>query len=140
MFFSQLNSRMIRLFLPAILISTTSALCPNLKSSGASVPFRPPGWIFAVVWPLLYMTTGYAWIMSEEDNLFALVIGLCCSWLILYSCKENKTIAAYILFASAIASWYLVWVLKGSISMYFMLPLAFWLSFATTINVYEIQS
>ncbi len=131
---------MIRLLLPAILISITSAMCPNLKSSGSTVPFRPPGWIFAVVWPLLYVTTGYSWHISKQDNLFALVISLCCSWLIIYSCRKNKTTAAYILLASAIASWYLVWVLKGSVSMYFMLPLAFWLSFATTINLYEIKT
>lgn len=128
---------MFRAFIPALSISFTSLLCPNLKNSGAQVPFRPPGWVFGIVWPILYVTTGYAWNLSKQDNLFALAIGLCCAWLIVYSCKKLKYEAAYILLASATISWYIVNRLNGSASHY-MIPLALWLTFATSINMYEI--
>ncbi|MAN25538.1 MAG: hypothetical protein CME10_14840 [Gemmatimonadetes bacterium] len=129
---------MFRAFLPALSISITSLLCPNLKNSGSNVPFRPPGWVFGIVWPILYVTTGYAWHLSKQDDLFTLVIGLCCAWLVVYSCKRLKYEAAFVLMASAITSWYVVHKLGRSTAMYYTLPLAIWLTFASSINAYEI--
>jgi tryptophan-rich sensory protein len=124
---------MIRAAIPAIAITMTSAVCPNLKDSGAAVPFRPPGWVFAVVWPILYMTTGYAWYLSKDDFLFSLVVGLCCAWLVVYSCNRDKRNAAIIIVAAAIASWYTARRHK------LVVPLAVWLTFASYLNIYEVK-
>ena len=33
-----------------------SAICPMKKGeAGSNVPARPPGWVFGVVWPILYL-------------------------------------------------------------------------------------
>ena len=128
---------MIRSLIPAIAITATSALCPNLKSSGATVPFRPPGWVFAVVWPILYATTGYAWHLSKEDFLFSLIVGLCCAWLVVYSCNKDKQNAATIIVAAAITSWYTVTRIDSRPSN-FLKPLAAWLTFASYLNIYEV--
>ena len=130
------NKTMYRQFIPGLAITGTSLLCPNLKNSGASVPFRPPGWVFAVVWPLLYASTGYAWRLSQEDVLFTAIIGLCCLWLIAYSCAKNKGKAAAIIAGAAITTWYTVAQLDGT-ARTFLLPLALWLTFASYLNIYE---
>jgi len=127
---------MLRAVIPAVAITTTSTVCPNLKDSGATVPFRPPGWVFAVVWPLLYLTTGYAWYLSKEDFLFSLVVGLCCAWLVVYSCNKDKQNAAAIIVAAAIASWYTVTRIEARPAN-FLKPLAAWLTFASYLNIYE---
>lgn len=127
---------MIRAFLPALLITLASASCPNLESSGANVPFRPPGWVFGVVWPILYVTTGYAWYLSKKDFLFSMIVNLCCLWLFAYSCYREKGTAAAIITAAAIATWYTVTRLDAK-SRKFLTPLAVWLTFATYLNLYE---
>lgn len=127
---------MIRAFLPALLITLTSAACPNLKSSGTGVPFRPPGWVFGVVWPILYVTTGYAWYLSKQDFLFSTIVNLCCLWLFLYSCNREKGTAAAIITSAAAMTWYTVSHIDAK-SKKFLTPLAIWLTFATYLNLYE---
>jgi benzodiazapine receptor len=125
-----------RAFIPALAITGTSLLCPNLKSSGQGVPFRPPGWVFGVVWPILYATTGYAWYLSKQDVLFTAITALCCLWLIAYSCTKNKDKAPLVIVSAAVATWYTVAQLKGPARNY-TLPLAMWLTFASYLNIYE---
>lgn len=127
---------MIRAFLPALLITLASAACPNLENSGANVPFRPPGWVFGLVWPILYVTTGYAWYLSKKDFLFSTIVNLCCLWLVAYSCYEEKGTAAAIITSAAITTWYTVTRLDAK-SRQFLTPLAVWLTFATYLNLYE---
>lgn len=128
---------LLRAFLPAIFISITSLLCPNLKNSASNVPFRPPKIVFMIVWPILYITTGIAWHLSKQDKLFTFLIAQCCLWLVFYSCKKLKYEAAYILIFSALTSWYIYFRLDKYISNY-ILPIAIWLTFATSINIYEV--
>jgi benzodiazapine receptor len=129
---------MLRGLLPFLLITGTSALCPNLPSAGEAVPFRPPPWVFGVVWPILYYTTGYAWELSRLDVPFSLVIGLCCLWLLVYACRGQKKLAASVIAASAIMAWATVLRLEGNARVA-MLPLALWLTFATYLNAYEVR-
>ena len=78
-----------RLYTPAFFIILSNLLitkqCGSLVSSGKNVPFRPPGWVFGVVWPILYFTTGFAWSSSKKDYLFSMITALCCLWLYIYS-------------------------------------------------------
>lgn len=129
---------MLRGLLPFLLITGTSVLCPNLPSAGETVPFRPPPWVFGVVWPILYYTTGYAWELSRLDVPFSLVIGLCCLWLLVYACQRQKKLAASVIAASAITAWATVLRLEGK-ARAAMLPLALWLTFATYLNAYEVR-
>lgn len=127
---------MIRAFLPALAITGVSLVCPNLKNSGKDVPLRPPGWVFGVVWPILYATTGYAWYLSKNDTLYAFIVGLCCLWLIAYSCTKNKDKAPAIIVSAAAMSWYTVSQVSGKARAY-TYPIAFWLTFASYLNIYE---
>ena len=52
------------------------------------VPLQPPDWVFGIVWPGLYLTTGIAWAMSGPDVDLPLGAAtmLSCSWLVVYTC------------------------------------------------------
>lgn len=130
----------LRVFLPAIMISITSYVCPNLKDSASSVKLRPPGWVFGVVWPILYVTTGMAWEMSRLDREFMAFISVLCLWLVVYSCRGDKNRARFVLVASTLMSAYILWVMRKSKSYLLMLPITLWLMFATYLNQAEISN
>ena len=127
---------MLRLVAPGLAITATSLTCPNLKSSGAIVPLRPPGWVFAVVWPILYVTTGMSWSRSKLDTEFIVLITLLCAWLVAYSCKDDKTMGRNVLMLATLFSYYMVSRLKDPT---LFLPLAAWLTFATYLNFTEVR-
>ena len=56
----------IYLFLPLVSGYTVSAFCAPTKSAASNIKFRQPSWIFGIVWPILYILIGLAWINSKE--------------------------------------------------------------------------
>lgn len=124
-----------RLVVPGLAITATSLLCPNLKSSGVNVPLRPPGWVFGVVWPILYVTTGMSWSRSKSDTEFLVLTVLLCSWLIMYSCKDDKVMGRNVLILTTLFSYYMLFTLK---SPALFVPLVLWLTFATYLNYTEV--
>lgn len=126
----------IRIFIPAILISLTSYICPNLKNSAADVRLRPPGWVFGVVWPILYLTTGLSWQRTKMDREFLILIASLCAWLIVYSCRGEKSEARYVLAWSVLVSLYILWNMRN----WLMIPLTSWLIFATYLNQAEVSN
>ena len=44
-----------RLLYPMIIGFIVSSQCKMGKDSGKSIKFRPPGYIFGIVWPILYL-------------------------------------------------------------------------------------
>ncbi len=134
-------------FVPAIAIALTGLLtnqfCQPLKSTAKNVFLRPPDYVFGIVWPLLYITTGVAWMYGTYDKLFILLTTLLCLWLILYSCVQSKPLAAADLIVSVLLSIYMCVVLfraNKKISSYLLLPLILWLSFASYLNIASINN
>jgi tryptophan-rich sensory protein len=124
--------------------AATSAACGGLQASAAKVPGRPPGWVFSVVWPALYVTTGVAWASSDASTDFAFValVVLLCAWLPVYSCAKRKGVAAAVLATSTVAALGLsVALFAGKKSVRggaWLVPLCLWLGFATYLNVAEV--
>ena len=131
---------MFRAFLPALFISITSLICPNLKDSASHVKLRPPGWVFGVVWPALYVTTGLAWAITRKDKEFAALTVLLCSWLVVYSCRGKKSNARFVLVASTLVSSYILWGMRKNQYYWLMIPITAWLMFATYLNQAEIRN
>jgi benzodiazapine receptor len=125
-----------------------SAACPMKKGeAGSSVSARPPGWVFGVVWPVLYLLMGLAWVQLRRqksknmvDALFAVLTVSLNSWIVVYSCQKKKKSALYVLllsFAIAMATWgYSV----GTDQMFYLTPLIVWLLFATMLNFTEVNT
>ena len=102
------------------------------------VPLRPPPWVFRVVWPALYVTTGWAWAWAgaSVDVPMAMTTLLCCAWLVLYTLLRWRRLAALTL-ASVCALVTLVAARESAPARSALLaPLAVWTAFATYLNVY----
>ena len=114
--------------------------CGRLNDVGPrEVPLQPPDWVFGVVWPLLYITTGWAWFTAgaRADVGMTLITVLCCAWLPAYLCLRSKSVAAAILIASVVATVVVAERLRSTPG-WLLAPLALWLSFATYLNLYDV--
>ena len=130
----------IYLLLPLISGYSISLFCGPDKKSGSIVKFRPPGWVFGIVWTILYLLTGLAWVNSKQLTIyFIILILLLCSWLIIYGCKKNKIGGIYILFLSLMTSLF-IYTNVNYFSKNLMIPLIIWLLFATFLNIFEVQT
>jgi len=128
------------ILLPAILGYMTSIFCGPTKDAGNTVKFRPPGWVFGIVWPILYIMIGVAWSRSMEHTpLFILLQLLLNGWLISYGCMKNKVYSLYILYLSIVNVLHIIVSIKSS-NRYLLVPLFVWLNFAALISSHEVQS
>jgi len=127
------------------LISLTSYLtrsnCGGLEGSAANIPLRPPSWVFGVVWPALFVTTGVAWAKASEGELdlpLSIVTALCCAWLAVYSCLQWKGVAAVVLVVSCLVTGISAALAAHKASQWLLVPLAVWTAFASYLNLYEV--
>lgn len=113
--------------------------CGSLSELGPrNVPFQPPKWVFGVVWPILYVTTGAAWVTSKRDVPLIVITSLCCSWLVTYVCMRLKKVSALVLLLAAVVTMATVVTLRDSLPAFLLLsPLALWTGFASYLNVYD---
>lgn len=111
---------------------------------------QPPGWVFGVVWPLLYLTTGFALAIVLNARgaalrmvgvgLFLLQFVLNLSWSPLFFGKHEVTNAFYLIvliLAVAIGTTFVFGRIRA-VAAWLMVPYLVWLSFAT-ILAYQID-
>lgn len=115
---------------------TLTAFVADPPVSTRRAPFQPPDWVFGVVWPLLYLTTGAAWTFSRADLLFGALTLLCCAWLLLYP----RAVAALDLLATcALAAVGVVHLTPTHpVAAALLAPLAAWTAFAAYLNLYAL--
>ena len=132
------------LFTPMISGFLMSAICPMSSDSGESVPFRPPSWVFGVVWTILYLLLGLSWVIARNEGLSStlpdiLYSGITLSlvlWLVVYSCFGQKINSIYVFslcFFFVIAALFV-----GNLtSKLIVLPLLIWLIYAFSLNTFQ---
>lgn len=126
--------------LPSILGYTTSMFCGPTKDTGKTVRFRPPGWVFGIVWPILYIMLGVTWSRHMEHTpLFITLQLLLNGWLIMYGCAKNKVYSLYILYLSIVNVLHIIVSIDSS-NRYLLVPLFVWLNFAALISSHEVQT
>jgi tryptophan-rich sensory protein len=140
------KKNIIKLFLSMFIGYLISLNCKMNNRSGSSVRFRPPSYIFGIVWPILYLLIGYSWIKSTEsifenkiDFLYialSLLLGL---WIYVYSCMDNKIGSLYVMFLIFLNLLFLM-ILVPKISQLLLAPLCVWLLYATLILATDIQN
>ena len=62
------------LLLPMFCVYLAGSFYPVGKEVGKDIPFRPPGWVFGVVWPVLLLLIGYSWTLRPELSNFYLIL------------------------------------------------------------------
>lgn len=112
--------------------------------------FQPAGWVFGLVWPLLYFMIGLAFAMvlhargakgrSVAIALFAAQLLLNYAWSPLFFGMHKVTSALYLIvfiFALAVAATFAFGRIRKA-AAWLMVPYLAWLTFATLLN-YEID-
>ena len=131
-----------RLVLPALIISLVNLLtikyCKSIDTLSINIPNRPPAWVFSVVWSILYITTGMAWKNTKNDVMFTTILILCCLWMPIYTCINDRKLAAGVLLCLTIVTWNLTYDLNDK-NRYLVLPLALWSTYALYLNLQSLK-
>ena len=141
------KKNIIKLFFAMFIGYLVSLKCKMNNRSGSSVKFRPPSYIFGIVWPILYLLIGCAWIQATDtishrdctDLLFISLSLLLGFWIIVYACMENKLGSLYVMFFIILNLLYLM-ILIPKKSRLLLAPLCVWLAYATLILATDIQN
>ena len=56
------------LFLPMLAVYLPTVFYPVTDEIGKNVSFRPPGYVFAIVWPILLFFLGISWFRGRNYN------------------------------------------------------------------------
>lgn len=126
---------------PGVLNYAVQAMCPVGKTSGALVPFRPPPLVFGVVWPVLYLLLGYAWLQSSRTSadtrlstgLYASTSLSLAAWIYVYGCRKAVVEASWVVLVALCCS--IGCFGQGpALSKLCLSPLIGWLIFALVMN------
>lgn len=134
----------LRLFYPMVAGFVVSKFC-KMEKSGITVKFRPPGYVFGIVWPILYILLGLSWINSNPSSnktielLYFVLSSLLAYWIVVYACQKNKRNAVFIMLAIILNIGILMVQIPKKSQLY-LVPLGIWLLFALLISTTEIQN
>ena len=135
---------LLRLFYPMVAGFVVAKFC-KMEKSGISVKFRPPGYVFGIVWPILYILLGLSWINSNPSSnkiielLYFVLSSLLAYWIVVYACQKNKRNAVFIMLAIILNIGILMVQIPKKSKLY-LVPLGIWLLFALLISTTEIQN
>ena len=127
----------IYLFIPLVSVNSVAYFYPISKDSGKEVWFRPPPYVFILVWPILLLLIGYSWYLRPKLVFYYTILTLLLSsWSIVWN--NNKFYAFINIITTLLFTLFLIlykYVKKSSI---LLVPLLLWLSFASVLNYYSI--
>jgi tryptophan-rich sensory protein len=127
----------IYLFIPLISVNSVAYFYPISKDSGKEVWFRPPPYVFMIVWPILLLLIGYSWYIRPTLVFYYTILTLLLStWSIVWN--NSKFYAFINIITTLLFTLFLIlykYVRKSSI---LLVPLLLWLSFASVLNYYSI--
>lgn len=132
------------LFIPILAVYLPTITYPVTKEIGNNVSFRPPGYVFAIVWPILLLLLGISWFVSRKmgyfiNSVYILLIVLLSIWFILYT--NNKYFGLIDIILCFLISLFLFFYNIKKFNKYAslpLLPLIFWLIFASILNMVSI--
>jgi len=129
--------------IPSVLGYGLSMICPVSKNAGNEVPFRPPSYVFAIVWPILFILLGISMMLAFRMNtklfwLYFITTVVIVSWTFFYSCLGNKEAGTIILILSVLLIGCCMFF-SNNTQRVLLSFLLIWCIFATVLNIYEIQ-
>jgi len=127
----------IYLFIPLIAVNGIAFLYPLSKDSGEKLWFRPPPYVFAIVWPILLLLIGYSWYLRPKLVFFYTYLTILLStWVMFWD--YNKFYAFINIISTLICTFFLILYKYSKLSSLLLVPLLLWLSFASVLNYYSI--
>lgn len=136
----------LRLGIPMMLGYITSNKCwsrSNGKKAGSRVAFRPPAYVFGIVWPILYIMLGLSWVLSDKstttDICYISTSILLASWIYVYGCKNKKIWGIYSIVLT-IGSIIMTMNIVELQSRLLIVPLLTWLLLALLLNVNSVEN
>ena len=134
------------IFSPIVLgLGSSAALIPEKKIPKVRSEWNPPPWVFAVVWPILYLLLGYSSYLVWKKNggkiggvlkSYILHFILLLAWWPYFIYFPNKEFATFTLFQLMIQAIYIasIFYQKDEIAGYCLIPYILWLGFATFLT------
>jgi benzodiazapine receptor len=139
----RITSMDIKLIIPAILGFGVSSLCPMNTRSGNDIPQRPASYVFGIIWPILYLLTGYSWSktrgQADTHFLFLALISLLTLWPFVFSCRNDEKNSIFILALIIGTTSGIMSLHKDRKSVIALIPLLSWCIVALFLN-WEIAS
>ena len=135
---------LMRLVYPMVAGFGVSLFC-KMEKSGVNVKFRPPPYIFGIVWPILYLLLGWSWVQSNPrqnqmiDGLFFTLSSLLAVWIVVYACRKDKKNAVFVMVA-ILLSIAMLMVLIPKTSQLMLVPLGVWILFALLLSTTDVQN
>ena len=131
------------ILIPSVLGYGISMICPITKNAGQKVPFRPPSYVFAIVWPILFLLLGISMMLAYRKNLnlfwlYLITTIVIVSWTFFYGCIRNNIISMIVLFISIILIGCCIFF-SENLQRILMSFLFAWCIFASVLNVYEVS-
>ncbi len=134
------------ILLPSVIGYGSTMFCKTGKDSGNVVKFRPPAYVFGIVWPILFILFGISWAIAMRNCTnkvlclisYSLAVLSLAVWIFTYSCFNSKKGGAWILILTVAFS--LMCFAQGNdVSRVLLAPLIGWAIFAMMMNVVEVQ-
>ena len=137
----------ILVILPAVVGYGSQMICGIGKGAGQNVLFRPPAWVFGVIWPILFLLFGLSWAIAARNCtnqalcmiMYALTTISLGAWIVVYGCAKSKKGASWVLLV-AIAAGLAAFSQGNEISKVMITPLIEWAIFALIMNTTEVQN
>ena len=132
------------IFSPIVLgLGSSSLLIPKNQIPRVRSKWNPPGWVFGVVWPILYLLLGYAsylvWQDGGNQNIlekYIIHLVLLLLWWPYFVYFPNAGFATISLLLLAISAVYIGWNFYkiNKTAGYCFIPYTLWLFFATFLT------
>lgn len=107
-------------------------------------PLAPPGWLFPVVWTLLYILMGVSYGLLEEKGkldtktkvIYYVQLGINALWSIIFFVLKLRLLAfIWIILLDVVVIWYILMLYsKDKTAGWLQIPYLVWISFATYLN------
>ena len=137
------DNKIFLLFAPLILGIGSGYFVARKQIPKVKSKFNPPDWLFAVVWPILYLLLGYSsYLISKSTNnnfyliLYGIQVLLTIAWWPFFIYYPNKLISTITIILLAIFSLIvaLLFFTINKVAGYCLIPYIFWLSFASFLT------
>ena len=124
------------IFLPNFIIYGTYLMIQQLgKCKKFDNDNETKNYLFPIIWTTLNFLTGISW-HQTKDFYFVYLMILLSSWLVIYLCFENYILSLFVLISSVFLTFSIMKRQKTKL----LLPLFFWLIYASYLNYFTMTS